>query len=193
MNRATRGGYLFASDGTQVNEADILRNATDATGAQIAMDEVHAFVNRGIVYDISTKIALAGNQTIYLSGETNGALVHFIREIYTSDQGGVEFRLLEDVTATGGTLMPTRNRNRTSSNVATFDVKSGASVSDTGTELYMVGFPTASSPQARGSQSGGDTVPWILNSESLYAIEIKNLTNNDKTIYAELAWYEVAV
>ena len=191
MSRATRGGYLFASDGTRVNEADILRNATDATGAQIVMDEVHAFVNRGIVYDLSAKIALPASATIYLTGETNGAVVHFIRENYTSDQGGVEFRFLEDVVFTGGSAMSPKNRNRTSSNTATLAVKSGATVTDTGTELYMVGLPTAESPQARGAQSGADEVPWVLASETNYAIEIKNLSNNAKTIYAELSWYEI--
>lgn len=191
--RSTRGGYLYASDGTRVNEADILRNATDATGAQISMDEVHAFVNRGIVYDLTAKIALAGNATIYLTGETNGAVVHFIREAYVSDEGGVEFRLLEGVTFTGGTAMTPKNRNRTSNNTATLVVKSGSTVSDTGTELYLIGLPTAASPQGRGSQSGSEGVPWVLDSETNYAIEIKNLSGSAKTIYAELSWYEIAV
>ncbi len=193
MSRATRGGYLFASDGSRVNEADILRNATDATGAQISMDEVHAFVNRGIVYDLTAKIALPASATIYLTGETNGAVVQFIREVYTVDQGGVEFRLLEDVTATGGTTMSPKNRNRTSANSATLAVKSGATVTNTGTELYMVGLPEATSPQGRGRQQGGDSIPWVLDSESIYAIEIKNLTNDEKIIYSELSWYEVTL
>lgn len=191
MSRATRGGYLFASDGTTVNEADILRNATDATGAQIAMDEVHAFVNRGIVFDLTAKITLPANATIYLTGVTHGAVVHFIRESYLSDEGGVEFRLLEGVEFSGGTAMTPMNRNRTSSNIATLDIKSGSSVTNTGTELYVIGFPTAASPQGRGSKSGSDTVPWVLASETNYAIEIKNLTAGAKIIYAELAWYEV--
>lgn len=189
--RSTRGGYLYASDGSRVNEADILRNATDSTGAQIAMDEVHAFVNRGIVYDLTAKIALSASATIYLTGVTNGAVVHFIRENYLSDQGGVEFRLLEDVMFTGGTLMSPKNRNRTSANTATLEVRSGSTVSDTGTELYLIGLPTATSPQGRGSQSGSEAVPWVLDSETNYAIEIKNLTADAKTIYAELSWYEI--
>ena len=189
--RATRGGYLFASDGTRVNEADILRNATDSTGAQISMDEVHAFVNRGIVYDLSAKIALPASATIYLTGVTNGAVVHFIRENYLSDQGGVEFRLLEDVVFTGGTLMSPKNRNRTSANTATLQVRSGSTVTDTGTELYLVGIPDATSPFGRVAQAGADTVPWVLDSQSNYAIEIKNLTADAKTVYAELSWYEI--
>lgn len=191
MSRATRGGYLFASDGTRVNEADILRNSTDATGAQIAMDEVHAFVNRGIVFDISAKIALPASATIYLTGVTNGAVVHFIRENYLSELGGVEFRLLEDVVFTGGTVMSSKNRNRTSTNTATFDVKSGSTVTDTGTELYLIGLPDSTSPFGRVSQQGADAIPWVLDSQTNYAIEIKNLTADAKTVYAELSWYEI--
>lgn len=189
--RATRGGYLFASDGTRVNEADILRNSTDATGAQIAMDEVHAFVNRGIVFDLSAKIALPASATIYLTGVTNGAVVHFIRENYQSTIGGVEFRLLEDVVFTGGTAMSPRNRNRTSTNTATLDVKSGSTVTDTGTELYLIGLPDSTSPFGRVSQQGADAIPWVLDSQTNYAIEIKNLTADAKTVYAELSWYEI--
>lgn len=191
MSRATRGGYLFASDGTTVNEADILRNATDATGAQIAMDEVHAFVNRGIVFDLTAKISLPASDTIYVTGVTNGAVVHFVRENYTANLGGIEIRLLEDVVFTGGTSLTAVNRNRTSTNTATLDLKSGATVTDTGTEMYMLGFPDASSPFGRTSQSGADTIPWVLDSGTNYAIEIKNLTADAKIIYAELAWYEV--
>ena len=191
MSRATRGGYLFASDGTTVNEADILRNATDATGAQIAMDEVHAFVNRGIVFDLTAKINLPENATIYITGVTNGAVVHFILEDYVSDQGGLEFRLLEDVEFSGGTSLTPINRNRTSSNISTFDIKFGSSVTNTGTELHLLGFPIATTPQGRNSQAGSEAVPWVLASETNYAIEIKNLTSNDRIIYAELAWYEV--
>lgn len=191
--RATRGGYLYASDGTRVNEADILRNATDLTGAQISMDEVHAFVNRGIVYDLSAKITLGASATVYLTGQTNGAVVHFIRENYIADLGGIEFRLLEGVTFTGGTAMSPLNRNRTSSNVATLQVKSGSTVTNTGTELYLVGIPKSTSPFGRIAQSGSDTVPWVLDSETNYAIEIKNLSADVKTVYAELSWYEIAV
>lgn len=193
MSRSTRGGYLFASDGTRVNEADILRNATDATGAQISMDEVHAFVNRGIVYDLSAKINLGASATVYLTGETNGAIVHFIKENYAANIGGIEIRLLEDVVFTGGTPMSPKNRNRTSSNTATLEVKSGATVSNTGTQLYIVGIPDATSPFGRVAQSGSDDVPWVLKSETNYAIEIKNLTADAKVLYADLSWYEVAV
>lgn len=182
---------MFASDGTTVNEADILRNATDATGARIAMDEVHAFVNRGIVFDLTAKITLPSLGTVYLTGETNGAVVHFIREAYLSNEGGVEFRLLEDVTFTGGSTMTALNRNRTSNNQASLVIKSGATVTGLGTELYILGLPLADSPQGRGAQLGDESIPWVLDSQSNYAIEIKNLSALAKTIYAQLSWYEV--
>jgi hypothetical protein len=156
------------------------------------MDEVHAFVNRGIVYNIAAKIALPASATIYLTGETNGAIVHFIRENYASSLGGVEFRLLEDVTATGGTVMTPQNRNRTAANTASLVIKSGATVTNTGTELSLVGLPASDSPFGRVSQDGADTIQWVLDSDSVYAIEIKNLTADAKTVYAELVWYEIA-
>jgi hypothetical protein len=53
-------------------------------------------------------------------------------------------------------------------------------------------MPASDSPFGRISQDGADTIQWVLDSESVYAIEIKNLTADAKTVYAELVWYEIA-
>ena len=190
-DRATRGAFLFASDGEQINEADNIKNSTDFTGARITMGEIHAFIHRGIVFDLSRKITLPANQTIYLVGKTNGKSVHFHAEEYTSSAGGVEIRLLEDVTFTGGTEIVGANRNRLSNQEPTLEVFAGATVSDTGTELYLIGFPAGATPVSGGSQKGAETEEWILKPQTNYAIEIKNLNNAERIVYASLSWYEV--
>lgn len=189
--RSTRGGYLYASDGTRVNEADILRNATDGTGAQISMDEVHAFVNRGIVFSVSRKLTISGNSSAYLVAETNGAVAHFVSETYRSNEGGVEVRLFENPTFSGGTEIQPINKNRTSDNTSTLTIKQGVTVNGNGTELYLIGMPASASFLMRGEKSGADNVPWVLQSDTSYAIEIRNLTGASKDVYVDFVWYEV--
>ena len=190
-DRHTRGGFLFTSDGDRINEADNLRNSTDFTGARITMGEIHAFIHRGIVFDLSRKITLPASQTIYLVGKTNGKSIHFHAEEYTASAGGVEFRLLEGVTFTGGTEIVGLNRNRLSSQEPTLEIFSGATVTNTGTELYIIGFPIGTTPVSGGGQKGAETEEWILKPQTNYAIEIKNLNNAERIIYASLSWYEV--
>jgi hypothetical protein len=190
-DRSTRGGYLFASDGSRLNEADNIKNSTDFTGARITIGEIHAYIHRGIVFDLSEKITLAPSATIYLTGKPNGKVVHFHKEIYQVSQGGIEIRLLEDVTATGGTAVTPLNRNRLSARTSSFEVKLGATVTNTGLPLRLVGFPAAAIPTARVVQSGAETEEWILKNGITYALEIKNLSADEKIIYADLCWYEL--
>jgi hypothetical protein len=190
-DRATRGGYLYASDGTRLNEADNLKNSTDFTGARIVMGEIHAFIHRGIVFDLSRKITVPAESSLYLTGQTNGKSVHFHRESYTANAGGLEFRLLENVTSTGGDQLTPLNRNRLSTNTATIEIFAGSNVTNTGNELYLIGFPASSTPVSGGAQAGGETQEWILKPDTTYAIEIKNLSNAERIVYADLSWYEV--
>lgn len=190
-DRATRGGFLFATDGTRLNEADNIINSTDFTGARVMIGEIHAFIHRGIVFDQSEKITLAPSATVYLTGKPNGTIVHFHKETYDVSQGGIEIRLLEDVTATGGTAVTPLNRNRLSTRTSSFDVKRGATVTNTGTQLRLIGFPAASIPTAKVAQSAAETEEWILKNGVTYAIEIKNLSAEEKTVYVDLSWYEL--
>lgn len=191
IDRATRTGELFCNDGSVINEADILKNSTDYSGARIVMNELHAFIHRGIVFDLSAKIIIPSETTVYLTGQTNGKTVHFHKENYTSNAGGIEFKLLEGVTATGGSAMTPINRNRASTTQSTLIVKSGATVTQTGTELYLIGFPESATPSRASSLSGGETLEWVLKPQTFYAIQINNFSNAERTVYAELCWYEV--
>jgi len=192
IERSTRTGFIFAADGTRVNEADNLLRSTDFTGARITMGEIHAFIHRGIVFDLSDKIELAGNETLYITGMPNGKIVHFHKEFYSVSQGGIEVRLLENVTATSGTAVTGLNRNRVSTNTSSFVIKKGATVTDTGLPLRLIGFPASSNPTTRSVQSAAETEEWILKNGTTYAIEIKNLSADAKTVYADFSWYELS-
>jgi hypothetical protein len=190
--RSTRGGYIFASDGTRVSEADNLLRSTDFSGARITMGEIHAFIHRGIVFDLSDKIELAGSATVYITGTPNGKIVHFHKEFYSVSQGGSEIRILENVTASSGTTVTGLNRNRVSTNTSSFEVKKGATVTNTGTPLRLIGFPASTNPTTRSVQSAAETEEWIFKNGTTYAVEIKNLSADAKIVYADFSWYELS-
>ena len=186
VNRYIQGGFMYASNGVPVNVADIARDAQHYDKSLVVAPDVKAFNTRGQLFDLSRKITLTGNQTLYLVGKTNGSSVHFNSEQYSASAGGIEIRLLEDVTATGGTPLTPISRNRKSEKVSTFDITAGATVTDTGTELHL----QALTADKQSSDQTADDIEWIFDRDTFYSIEIKNLTNDTKTLYANLSWYE---
>jgi hypothetical protein len=191
INRYIAGGYFYGSDGVPINVVDILKGAQSYDKSLVVSDDVKAFNSRGQLFDLSAKIPLSGNQTLYLVGKTNGSTVHFNFEQYASTLGGIEIRLLEGVTATGGVSITPICRNRANPKTSTFTITQGATVTNTGTELGLVGLPESGGPATgRGPQSGADMLEWILAGDTYYALEVKNINNSSKTLYAILSWYE---
>lgn len=191
MTLGTRGGWLFTSTGERINEGDVLKAIFDSgLGATTSQDVVSSMIHQGKAFDISQKVTLASEATLYFVGETSDAEVHFFYESYLADLGGVDIRFYEGVTASGGTAIAGVNRNRNSLNAATLSVTGGATVTDTGTLLYTIGLPAANTPSRAGPTSGNEARTWVLKPNTKYAIEIENLENTAKVIYAELGWYE---
>ena len=184
--RATMGGDVFKSDGSIVNWPDVFTGAVSYDGSIVSSSDIKAFNNRGQLFDLSAKIELSGDQTLYVVGKTNGSTVHFNFEQYAATAGGIEIRLLEGVTATGGSAMTPICRNRANVQASTFIVTQGATVTNTGTQLHIL----ALTADKQTSDDAGDDVEWILAGDTFYALEIKNLTNDVKTVYANLSWYE---
>ncbi len=165
----------------------------DMTRTIPTIGEIHHFIHQGAVFDLSNKITFANSETIYLVGETGATPVHFHGERYTVNKGGFEIRLLEGVTATGGTAATPRNRNRISAKTTTLAVTSGATVTNTGTELYFLGIPGSTVPAFQSPQAGAEVIEWILKPNTKYAIELKNLDAEAKTMYVAFSWYEVGL
>lgn len=186
INRYIAGGYFYSSEGVPINVVDIFKGAQSYDKTLAVSSDVKAFNNRGQLFDLSAKIPLAGNQTLYLAGKTNGSSVHFNSERYSATAGGIEIRLLEGVTATGGTVVTPICRNRANAKASTFTITQGAVVTDTGTEIHLQSLTS----DKQTSDDSIDEIEWILAGDTFYALEIKNLTNDAKTLYANLSWYE---
>jgi len=184
-----RTGRLIREDGAVVNEADAFDTINKS---RVSMTDLHANTHKGIVFDLSQKIELSASQILYFVGITKENIVHFNRHGFSSSEGGVEFRLLEDVTYTAGTgaLLSGQNRNRGLDKLSTLEIHVGGNVTDDGTELHLLGLPQpASGTPTRQAQSALDA-EWVLKANSVYAIKIINTTAVAKTVYAEMTWYE---
>ena len=165
-----------------------------AESGEPVADDLHSRVHQGVVFDLSAKLSLAGGATVYFAGTTDGKQVHFHRYNFDVSEGGIEIRLLENVQFTGGIPVVGKNRNRSSTNVPTFTVVSAPTVTDTGTELSLIGISAAATGAGRTIVSGEEPIEWILASGTPYALEFKNLDGSTaKTIYAEMTWYEPGV
>lgn len=168
---------------------------SDPTRTIPIIGEIHHFIHVGAVFDISKKITIPANQTVYLVGVPNGGTVHFHKESYTGSKGGFEVRLLEDVSFTGGTQIFGNNRNRVTDAESAFEIYQAPATIDISeaVELYLIGVPISATPAFAGPGAGAETDEWILKKETPYALEIKNLNNSELIIYADLSWYETAL
>jgi hypothetical protein len=186
VNRYVGGGFYYGEDGTPINVPDIFKGAQFYDNSLVVTNGVKAFNQRGQLFDLSRKVTLSGNQTLYFVGKTNGSQVRFNYEQYAATAGGIEIRLLEGVTATGGVSATPICRNRAEPKASTFTITQGATVTNTGTEIHL----QALTADKQSSDSSSDDVEWILAQDTFYALEVKNLTNDTKTLYANLSWYE---
>jgi len=140
-------------------------------------------------FNFTQKIVIPSEASVAFVGVTNGKQVEFISEDYDASQGGFEVRLIEGVTYTGGTEFFGVNRNTTSPSTPTLQIFGGASISG-GNLLRLKGVALADRPQARTRSSSQVIRPWLLDSETNYAIQITNLNNASITVYANLEWVE---
>lgn len=185
-----RSGRVIRENGGVINTAESYDPWVDANSS---IDSIHANIHKGIVFNLSRRINLTGNQVVYFVGITKENAVHFNRFSYSANQGGIEIRLLKDVVYTDGTGTSTEgiNRNTLSDKVSTLEIIEGATVTNTGTQLHLTGLP---SPASGGTPSRipqtEDDFEWLLKPYTQFALEIKELDNNAKILYADMMFYE---
>jgi len=163
----------------------------DFTGTLPVISELHHLGHRGVVFALSAKVVIPANSSLWLTGETDGSSVHWSQVQFISDEGGIEVTFREDVVASGGSpLTPVCRNRRAPIKDSTFTIAAGPTVTDEGNELFLIGIPAASSPQARVAQSGDDEIEWVLASGKKYGLKFTNLTGSPRTLYGEFSWYE---
>lgn len=141
-------------------------------------------------YSLSAKITVPAGQSVYLIGVTDGADVHIEQEGFASSLGGLEIRLLEGITYTGGSPLTNRNKNTRSGIASTFNTIAGATVSSDGIELRLFAIPLSDSPSEKSTGEQGQVEEWKLKRNTAYALKLTNINNNELTVYGSFDWSE---
>ena len=140
-------------------------------------------------FNLTQKLVIPASSEVALIGTTNGKQAQLLSESYDSSLGGFEIELKEGVSFTGGQTLTAVNRNTTSPQLSTMVLTGGATVTG-GNTLFLKGVPIADTPQARTRAFNQFVMPWLLKSNTKYAIILSNLNAVELTVYTSLNWIE---
>lgn len=153
----------------------------------VLINEIHFNIHRGIVFTaVRTELNVANNGTVdVLLIVTNATHLRF----KMSAEGQSTVSLFEGTTVSGsGTVVPARNRNRFSSNVATTAVYHTPTITDDGTELAEAFLPGGSGGTAQGTETS-PTEEWVLSAGN-YMVRLTNISGTASNFSAALEFYE---
>lgn len=178
---SSRSTQIIGGSARQHAHVDGVDNSLAAIG------EIHFNIHRGIVFTaVRTELNVANNGTVdVLVVVTNATHLRF----RMSAEGQSTIGFFEGTTVSGsGTVVPARNRNRFSSNVATTAVYHTPTITDDGTELVQVFIPGGSGGNAQGAATS-PTEEWILSAGN-YMVRLTNISGVASNLSALFEFYE---
>jgi len=169
----------------------------DATGGDLAhvdswnnalvtMDEIHANVHRGIMFEAShANASVANNGDVEVIVQVHADQAAHMRW-FAAAGGDMQIEVYEGVTySSAGTSILTPNLNRFSSNTATALVSHTPTLTDDGTLL-------ASSILPGGTAGRQPPIEWILKTGEDYLFRLTNIDGGNQAVSLALDWYEPA-
>ena len=164
-----------------------------ATGAVKMIDNDHAYIHSGKLFEsfVKTTIAAGGTYTIAIKTPLTKEL-HYRPSTISPSADQLTVGLLESGTYTGGTNIPVTNHKRTGGATETQAVKGGVTIVTAGTVLAQVWLPgTTGMGQTRsGSSFGGATNEWVLKKDTIYLYRITNGSTVSNNVQVNFFWYE---
>jgi len=164
------------------------------TGSIQVIQLEHAKIHQGDAYAISGKeTGLANAATAYIYAVTGASHIHWRAASVTTENGEVDIAFYEAPTVSAnGTLVPSFNKNRVSTNTSDLTVYAGPTVTDNGTLLETGWVPPTGGV---GSHASGGEVErvggeWILLPNSSYLISITNNSGGAIDYSYTYFWYE---
>ncbi len=181
---------------TIVNSADQTVSEIDPiSNSYTSINEDHRRVHKGNMFSNIHEMIITATGTHNITGLTpSTGYIHFRSGNIAVSIGGVIIDFYEgSSTPTGGTVLPTYNRNRAATAVATLAVTHGTTVSALGTLLSRArvgGDQTAKDTNTAGSAS--EAIEWVLKQNTYYNIHVIN-SSADNTMQFTFLWYESGV
>lgn len=162
------------------------------SGASVSIESEHHEIHGGHHYFHSSIITIAGSASANIILETDGAEQHFTYSI-GSDIAGFTLYSYEKVTAdSNGTLLPTLNNNRNSTNTSALVVRlNPTNVSTVGsTAIRSAYVGTAGTGVNRSAGTITRSTETILKFNTKYLIRITNLSASSNDINLTFSFYE---
>lgn len=153
----------------------------------VLINEIHYNIHRGIIFTaVRTELNVVNNGTVdVFLIVTNSTHLRF----KMSAEGQSTISFFEGTTVSGnGTVVPARNRNRFSSNVATTAVYHTPTITDDGTELVQVFLSGGTGGNAQGTETS-PTEEWVLSAGN-YMIRLTNISGTASNFSSILEFYE---
>lgn len=172
-----------------IDDSVVEIKADPFSGSLSFMESEHVRIHAGDGFGLSGLITgLASAATFYLYINPSIA-THWRDYSLKADGGPVQIELFENPTVTAdGSLLTSYNRNRFSTHTASVDIYSGPTVTLDGTRIYIDALYTTG---AKGGETEGVPLEWILNSARTYLLKITNNDANATDMVYQFFWYEL--
>jgi len=166
--------------------------------AVTVIQEQHRMVHDGMLFQTS------GKQTGWLDAGTKTFLINVPADIYPHIQvmdlsfgsGDIDFVAREGVTTSNdGSVLPSTNVNRNSSNVAGIVLSAEPTITVPGTDIFTLWAPptaTGTGQSASGLSGVGQASEWVLAPSTKYSITLTNNSGGTIAWSYEFSWYEIS-
>lgn len=161
------------------------------TSAEAAISTDHSYIHIGIGYSLVGSVSLSGSAASSISILTPAnSYVHLRPSLISTTASGIEYKLAEGATVTGGSAATPYNKNRNKTTASSVTAKTGVTISVAGTTIELLTAGTGGSPaQASGGGSGSEH-EIVLKPSTTYTITLSNLTSTATVAYYNIFWYE---
>ena len=180
---------MLDANGDPLNVAEVVKAATDDTGAIKAIPIEHAKIHAGQGWAVSVDLgSIPAGQSRYILADVGNVHPHLREYSVTATAAPVRIRIYEGADASGGDPIQLRNRRRpgaTDMDGATMTLD--PTVIDDGALLET---SLITGERRSGGNVGSAYEEWIANDNTKYLIRIDNLSNaaSDYTVFNAF-WY----
>lgn len=152
-----------------------------------AIDVLHAQTHAGIVYGLDHVFAaVADDGFAYIMVTPGPGPMHFRVEVASG--GDAYAWLYEDPSASDGTPLTPRNKNRLAADESAAEVVHTPTVSMSGTQIVTAFVPGGARNQATGGSANFEEI--ILAPGKTYLVAVQNKSGVAQDLSIHLTWYE---
>ncbi len=167
------------------------------SGKLVVISEPHALIHAGKMFHMTQKITgiIDGATIEFLMRIPAGIYPHIHKMRTNVGSGDIDIVAYETPTVSDpGTIVPTHNVNRNSSNTPGMTFYGGPTFSAAGLEIHRIWIPPSATGQggsAQGVSNADAGEEWILKPDTDYIQQFTNNSGDTISAWIEMLWYEL--